>query len=119
MSHTPGPWKHHEDAVWSEHESVSGKVTKYERTNHVCAVSPRLRMPERERLDNARLIASAPDLLAICQRLQNSINGLNATMRAAITTYRHSTLCQELNSLIRDNSAAIAKATGSEPTHGN
>jgi len=61
--HTPGPWKNHGEAVWSEHKSVSGKETRGTRTNHVCAVSSRLKMPDAEREANARLIAAAPDLL--------------------------------------------------------
>src|SRR5690606_37497485 len=54
---TPGPIKHHGEAVWSTHESVSGLATKGQRTNHICAVSSRLRMPDSERHANAELIA--------------------------------------------------------------
>lgn len=64
VGHTPGPWKAYGTAVWSEHESVSGKATKGTRTNHVCAVSDRLKMPDAERVANARLIALAPELLS-------------------------------------------------------
>lgn len=109
MSHTPGPWKHHGDAVWSEHESVSGKVTKGERTNHVCAVSSRLRMPERERLANARLIVSAPDLLAALQATKSWMEDCMFDMQQVGLPSRtaYVAVCE-----------AIAKATGSEPAHG-
>jgi hypothetical protein len=70
-THTPGPWKHYGGAVWSEHKSVSGKETRGTRTNHVCAVSPRLKMPDAEREANARLIAAAPDLIRLLSAMLN------------------------------------------------
>lgn len=98
--HTPGPWRSHGEAVWSTHESVSGPVTKGTRTNHVCAVSSRLKMPEAERAANARLIASAPDLLAACQRVHKYLNHPNdGAGRATVE------LC------LSELSAAIARAT--------
>jgi hypothetical protein len=96
--HTPGPWRSHGEAVWSTHESVSGPVTKGTRTNHVCAVSSRLKMPEAERAANARLIASAPDLLAALQSLVNICTHPNATK-------------SDMRMIAEESRAAIARAT--------
>lgn len=63
---------------------------------------------------DAKLYAAAPDLLAVAERLHMDINGLHATMRATNTEYRTSELCRQMDALIRDNAAAIARAEGGE-----
>ena len=85
--HTPGPWKNHGEAVWSEHKSVSGKETRGTRTNHVCAVSSRLKMPDAEREANSNLIAAAPELLAALEAIVFQVKQGKVLERDACISY--------------------------------
>ena len=62
---------------------------------------------------NARLIAAAPDLLAVVQRLFHSVNGFSATFSAVNKDYACSQLRKEITETIREAQNAIAKATTS------
>lgn len=78
--HTPEPWTTRGESIWSTHESVSGPVTRRTRTNHVCTLSARLKMPEGERLANAERIVACV----------NGCAGINpAVARAAVNSYGH------------------------------
>lgn len=101
-AHTPGPWKTYRGAVWSTHESVSGPVTKGMRTNHVCAISERLKMPDGEREANARLIAAAPDMLAALEAI---ISQMDQGGQGATQVFNRDACIQHAR-------AAIAKARG-------
>ena len=62
MAHTPGPWKQHEDAPLYIMAKIGGKAGCIASVNHV--EKGRGVIVEDETKANARLIASAPDLLA-------------------------------------------------------
>jgi hypothetical protein len=66
--HTPGPWRFYSQLVWSE----AVKTDQY-RTNEICKINERLRVPEDEREANARLIAAAPELLAFANHVLEQI----------------------------------------------
>ncbi len=85
MTHTPVPWKvvPFVDATIIDSETESGYGTE------ICRLHGRP-----EHLDNARLIASAPDLLEACKMAVTEIYWSD-----------HPELCDKIN-------AAIAKATG-------
>lgn len=106
--HTPGPWTNHGEAVWSTHESVSGTVTKGARTNHVCAVSTRLKMPDAERRANARLIAAAPQLLDAITAMLEYITDPKIREWLDRSGYKS----DEYGSAVVMARAAIAKAKG-------
>lgn len=69
--HTTGPWVCHSGMVWKPDNSTDGyPIAKMDRD------TPKTTPTERDA--NARLIAAAPDLLNVCQRLarhceQNSV----------------------------------------------
>ena len=101
MSHTPGPWKVAENLfgstasyeVYTNIETKSGKGG-YTR---ICQITPR------DQKANARLIAAAPELLAVLERVQSMFSyqfegGLTGCMA----------------DLSIDVRAAIAKATGEQ-----
>ena len=104
--HTPGPWKHHGEAVWSEHKSVSGKETRGTRTTHEGAVSSRQRMPDAEREANSNLIAAAPELL---EALEFSI-----TDTGALAEQSPMYALRRLASISEAARSAIAKAKGTQ-----
>ena len=85
--HTPGPWK----------KAVTGNVLDG-RGCKVCTVDPLPGMNNREKESNARLIASAPDLLADLEGLVESVSHLLPHNHPALVNAR----------------ASIARATGSE-----
>ena len=72
MSHTPGPWNSEDAGEWMAIEAVTanGQVRR-----EICVVSVDENYDddddssEQEDRDNARLIASAPDLLALARRV--------------------------------------------------
>ena len=81
-THTPGPWGANEDGLVYSHAPRLGKH------NVICAVGP----------DDARLIASAPELLAACQGALACLHSGDLTPDMALKLLR----------------AAIAKATGGD-----
>ncbi len=87
IEHTPGPWVFGNEAVWSTHPSVSGAVTKGARTNHVCAASSRLKMPESERIANGRLIAAAPMMYQAIKEAYDSFGGMHGNTPDAIMLF--------------------------------
>ena len=107
--HTPGPWKAYRGAVWSTHESVSGPVTKGMRTNHVCAISERLKMPDGEREANACLIAAAPEMLAA---LEACLPWLGKAVFYDLASLPVQTSKEDLSSVLSMAGKAIAKARG-------
>lgn len=88
--HTPGPWTIEKTS--HDTEIVAGKY-------HICNVGESVRCSENEAKANARLIASAPDLLAALQAFAaagNNFTGWHPAYEDAIIQAR----------------AAIARATG-------
>jgi len=111
--HTPGPWK--PTTLYGESTSEPFIVWCDGIGAAVAHVYTRSEMGLANRttqVANARLIAAAPDLLAVCERLHKHVNGLNATLRATLASYAASELCGELTTTIRDAASAIAKAQG-------
>jgi hypothetical protein len=118
-THTPGPWTIAKEGIDVEgmaaHAIMSPDSLRAEGPVIVAGVVAIDHMAWPECGDdeaNAKLIAAAPDLLAVAKKLHLSINGMNATMRATNTDYRNSPLCQQLTALIAENAAAIRKAEG-------
>jgi hypothetical protein len=94
--HTPGPWS---DEHLSQHERstiIGGRLRLIKTDGVIVAFLPQwLDTPEEtsEARANARLIAAAPDLLAVCQELEESVEywseydvplGIADRIRAAI-----------------------------------
>lgn len=100
--HTPGPWTIKVNRYM---------VCVYAGGFNVAAIGSK-NVAADNSIPNARLIAAAPDLLAVCERLHKHVNGLNATLRATLASYAASELCGELTKTIKDAAAAIAKARG-------
>jgi hypothetical protein len=101
VGHSPAPWKA---------EGWNGTVVN-DADGNTLALYPGAGSAQTAAA-NAALIAAAPDLLAIAELLHLSINGLHATLRATNIGYRGTELCRQMDALIRDNAAAIAKARG-------
>ena len=81
--HTPGPWRF---------ASIIGRCGIWS-PGGLVAATPEWIGRESEMLANARLIAAAPELLAVCQEIANWPD------------------CCSINALARDAAAAISKAT--------
>lgn len=96
--HTPGKWVRESlvDGIAVGPASSDGAVYNYEHPTHVAIV---------ERLSDARLIAAAPELLAMLERAE----GLASIMELAGRNKHHRAFGAEIGSDIRE---AIAKATG-------
>ena len=58
MAHTPGPWKVHGTEIWAEHRRITMGRGAYDEKDRAT------------RDANARLITSAPDLLAALRALE-------------------------------------------------
>jgi hypothetical protein len=58
MEYTKGEWTHYNGSIWSK----SPDIDKSQRTNMICSISERWKMPENEKIANARLIAAAPEM---------------------------------------------------------
>jgi hypothetical protein len=90
MSHTPGPWR-----IGDAGHTVFGPPNGSPSPRTVATV-----VPHNDRRDNARLIAAAPDLLAVCRSAANWFGELGNDDGA--------------QGLLDDLLAAIAKAEGRE-----
>jgi hypothetical protein len=101
--HTPGPWKISRHAT-PDYAPQYGVYT--ENNRHIATV----RGEHAE--EDARLVASAPELLAVVQRLFLSVNGLSATFSAVNVEYACSHLRKEIAETIREAQNALHKATG-------
>lgn len=110
VQHTPGPW------TAKKHNSGSVEITHESQERHsLVAVLPGSGLQQGSIDENARLIASAPDILAERDRLR----ALNAELLAALVQ------CEDLLSELADGGAenpeleiaraAIAKAKGEAP----
>lgn len=74
MSHTPGPWNLETvpTSVGICHKIGPFPISHRERPTYACVYDDRMsRTPTPELLANARLIAAAPDLLAVVQAALN------------------------------------------------
>jgi hypothetical protein len=69
VNFTEAPWKTYNGSVWSE----SPKIDKSQRTNMVCSISDRWKMPDSEKEANANLIAAAPDLYEACKQAHEAL----------------------------------------------
>lgn len=98
MAHTPGPWTvKSSDLPGGFLEIISPSYRKETDADHVVCELRRWRRPSPE--DNARLIAAAPELLAVLERCNNRWDDADEEDNPA------------LGQAIR---AAIAKAKGKE-----
>lgn len=104
MNHTPGPWNIREEGEANRYAILADNKWLITFLHNGEA------MTEKQRA-NARLIAAAPDLLAVVQRLFHSVNGLSATFSAVNRDYACSQFRKELTETIRESQNAIAKAT--------
>lgn len=114
--HTPGPWTVDTEVTDPDTLNTAPEVSATlpnGDTRYICRMFGTAPQVIEESQANARLIAAAPEMLKVCDRVHRHINGLNATMRAADFRYAHSELCRQLTELVRD--AAIALATTQEP----
>lgn len=68
MKHTPGPWQQHTNHDWYGN-SYNAAVWGPKGPGHgIVADCRQSGVPKKEQEANARLIAAAPDLLAVCQK---------------------------------------------------
>ena len=89
--HTPGPWKQNGNTVWEDGTKDRGHIA-------VCRLRVGTHVPEFQNEANARLIAAAPDLLAVLEKVLAAYE--------AAREPGHGTI------LIAEARAAIAKARG-------
>ena len=75
MAHTPGPWKQHEDAPLYIMAKIGSKPGCIASVNHV--EKGRGVIVEDETKANARLIASAPTMLAALKGIRDIADGLD------------------------------------------
>ena len=87
-THTPGPWVANDDGL------VYSQAPRLGKHNVICAVGP----------DDARLIAAAPELLAVAQ--------LAAVSEHRLAMLTHTQLSNLIRDIGQDARAAIAKAIG-------
>lgn len=114
--HTPGPWRHNAVgrlkacAVWAD--ATVDHALGPESAVFICSThATQTRFadaPEDEQDANARLIASAPELLAACKAV---LDGLNSYEDAGGIVAAHLCRSSVVQSLLR---AAISKAEGKE-----
>jgi hypothetical protein len=112
--HTPGPWDYD---YYDDHIALSSPKHPDDYFARV-EFSPCVDTspwdgdsPMTEDVANTKLIAVAPELLAVVQRLFLSVNGLSATFSAVNAEYACSHLRKELAETIREAQNAINKAT--------
>jgi hypothetical protein len=93
MGHTPGPW------TVNDADNVSSWSVQASGRKRICAARwyPYTQEAKAEALDNARLIAAAPELLEACKAVLNSTNILDA---------------DKIYSIVK---AAVARAEGKQP----
>lgn len=96
--HTPGPWEANyttvDGAIVRWHISSQKHGSAYPVCEHMIESAPE----SSEQIANARLIASAPDLLAACLMVANKLTG------------HHRPTTADLNEMQSAVNAAIAKA---------
>lgn len=100
MKHTRGPWNVHVDGSRTYVKKLAG-----DRTEVICEVFQPEYGGQRA---NARLLAAAPDLLAACERANKLLSHLMPTVDWGKTFDLD---VAELNGVLLDLPAAIAKAT--------
>lgn len=101
--HTPGPWEHlGTDSDGSGYDIVAAGPDDLRRTGPLALVGGWGKMAEQNA--NARLIASAPDLLAACRKLREAL--------ASITFAGGDPLC--VRAALDASRLAIHAATGKD-----
>ena len=103
QKHTPGPWIVKLDKEGCPFIGVASDPYDYPGTVAVVDGG----YPEAD----ARLIAAAPELLDIVQRVIRDLNGDNATMRATDAKFAASPMCARIGALVRDAVDAYQAAT--------
>ena len=98
MKHTPGPWYHEADSHTGAVKTGGKQLIASDFGD-----DPECNEDDRQ-IANARLIAAAPDLLAVCKAVAESSNGAGK-----IDTI---SFLMNLRDLATAARAAIAKATG-------
>lgn len=81
MSHTPGPWRYYDEFILAGGEGRKGKV--------ICEAQHFHFETDKEALANARLIASAPDLL----KENEALKKINAEMLEVVREAAHCVHC--------------------------
>ena len=76
MTYTPGPWKYCSNTdggpctnIYADNRRFVGQAFGKSHASHFL-MDPKIFPPRDEQLDNARLIAAAPDLLAALQTIE-------------------------------------------------
>ena len=105
-TYTPGPWSFRDDF-----DLVVGPAS--DPTHNPIAI---IHGEPADAFGNAILIAAAPDLLAIVQRIVYDLNGRNATERATNTAHAASPLCAAITALVRDAANVIPNIKESVPS---
>lgn len=103
-NHTPGPWRQTGVNV------RAGDALICYATNHHANTET----PESEKLANARLIASAPDLLSALQRLVLEVESICAHEAGPTRDMLIERLHKDWDGKILDSRHAISKAKGSQ-----
>jgi hypothetical protein len=89
MSHTPGPWDlkiapvDASDIYWDERSEHDGPVRTIEARGEMLLVSQRFYPSTPENLDDWKLIAAAPDLLAALKTIVEEGYAAQTMLRAA------------------------------------
>lgn len=108
--HTSGPWTT-EATTSSEFVTRAIRGSNDELIAHVGVPGYNKTPHVFESVANARLIAAAPDMLDIVEKVFLHLNGLNATMRACSREYAASPVCRAINEIVSDAAKAYHKAT--------
>jgi hypothetical protein len=103
--HTEGPWRYYagSHSIWQQVGGTDGRC--------ICIVTGPRKTLDPERLANARLIASAPELLSECTDALDTMVKLRADL-AEEHAERHAQRIAVLDLNIASLTSVVARATG-------
>jgi len=115
MGHTPGPWRVDDEFdVWSEDDEVTDGLVA-----NVYSIHGNYTDEDKEtQLANANLIATAPELLVVCEAALLNLFAIANSRKASIgsmqNTYTPQLSVKSVDKLIKQLQQAIAKTKGKE-----